>query len=122
MVGFFVRTGQLMKITTSVTEGGVALLEVEGSVNAHTAPLLSKTLTDLLTQGHSRLVIDASHIEYLSSTGLRVLLYVWRDARQLGGDVRLCGANAAVRRIVELAGFEELLYNADTCQEAMQGW
>jgi anti-sigma B factor antagonist len=122
MVGFFVRAGQLMKITTSLTENGVALLEVEGGVNAHTAPLLSRTLTDTLAQGHCRLVIDASHVDHLSSTGLGVLLYVRREARQLGGDVRLCDASAAVRRIVELAGFEELLYDGGTSQEAMQGW
>jgi anti-anti-sigma factor len=53
---------------------------------------------------------------------LRVLLYAHREARQLGGEVRLFGANAQVRRVIELAGFEQLLSIHDTRQEAMEGW
>jgi len=105
-----------------VTENGVALLEVEGEVDAHTARKLDKALKDLLAQGHSRLVLDASQIKYISSAGLRVLLSAQREARQLGGEVRLFGLSAQVRRTFEMAGFGQLLYVSDTRQEAMEGW
>lgn len=111
-----------MKITTSVTEDGIMLLEVEGVVDAHTAPRLKETLSDWLAQGHSRLVLNDSRIEHMSSAGLRVLLYAQREARQRGGDVRLFGANAQVRRVIELAGLERLLSIRDTRQEAMEDW
>jgi len=111
-----------MKITTSVTEDGVVLLEVEGAVDAHTASGLGKTLTDFLAQGHSRLVLDASHMEYLSSTGLRLLIEARRRARQLGGEVRVFGPHAQVRRVIELAGFEDLLYLGDTRLYALEDW
>lgn len=111
-----------MKISTSVTENGAVLLEVEGEVDAHTAYLLGKTLTDLLAQGQGRLVLDASRMEYISSTGLRVLLDAQREARQLGGEVRLLGPSAPVRRVIELAGFEKLLHISDNRQEAMENW
>jgi anti-anti-sigma factor len=58
----------------------------------------------------------------MSSAGLRVLLYAQREALQLGGEVRLFGANAQVRRVFELAGFERLLSIRDTRQEAMEDW
>jgi anti-sigma B factor antagonist len=111
-----------MKITTSVTQDGILLLEVEGEVNAHTAPRLNETLSDWLAQGHSRVVLNASYIEHMSSAGLRVLLCAQRDARQRGGEVRLFGPNAQVRRVIELAGFERLLYIGDTRQQAMEDW
>ena len=41
-----------MKISTSVTETGIALLEVEGEVDAHTARELKEALNDLLAQGY----------------------------------------------------------------------
>lgn len=111
-----------MKITTSVIENGTVLLEVAGEVDAHTAHRLEETLRDLLVEGHSRLVLDASQMEYMSSAGLRVLLDAQRDARQLDGEVRLFGLNARVRRILELAGFDELLHIGDSRQEAMEIW
>jgi anti-sigma B factor antagonist len=122
MVGFFVLAGQLMKITTSVTEDGIVLLEVEGVVDAHTAPRLKETLSDWLAQGHSRVILNASQIEHISSAGLQVLLYAQQEARQRGGEVRLFGINAQVHRVIELAGFEKLLYICHTRQEAMEGW
>lgn len=111
-----------MKISKSVTKSGIVLLEVEGEVDAHTARKLDQALKDLLAQGHSRLVLDASQMGYISSAGLRVVLFAHREARQLGGEVRLFGLNAQVRRVFEIAGFDKLLCISDTRQESMEGW
>jgi anti-anti-sigma factor len=111
-----------MKITTSVTEDGIVLLEAEGVVDAHTAPRLKEALEDWLAEGHPRLVLNASGLEHMSSAGLRVLLYAQREARKLGGEVRLFGANAQVRRVIELAGFDKLLSIRETRTEAMEDW
>jgi anti-anti-sigma factor len=111
-----------VKISKSVTKSGIVLLEVEGEVDAHTARKLDQALKDLLAQGHSRLVLDASQMGYISSAGLRVVLFAHREARQLGGEVRLFGLNAQVRRVFEIAGFDKLLCISDTRQEAMEGW
>ena len=40
-----------MKITTSVTENGIAQLEIEGEVDAHTSRRLDRALKDLLAEG-----------------------------------------------------------------------
>ena len=111
-----------MKISTSVTENLVAQLEIEGEVDAHTARELDRALKDLLAQGRGRLVLDVSRVGYISSAGLRVILLAHRGARQLDGGVRICGLSAQVRRVFEIAGFDELLPISDTCQEAMEGW
>jgi anti-anti-sigma factor len=111
-----------VKISTSVTENGIAQLEVEGEVDAHTSRELDRVLKDLLAQGHFRLALDASQMGYISSAGLRVILLAHREARQLGGEVRVFGPSAQVRRVFEIAGFDELLHISDTRQEAMEGW
>jgi anti-anti-sigma factor len=111
-----------VKISTSAIENGVVLLEVEGEVDAHTAPKLDKTLDDLLAQGHCRLLIDASQMGYISSPGLRSLLSAQLEARRLGGEVRLFGPSAQLRQTFETAGLGELLHISDTHQAAMEGW
>lgn len=111
-----------MKVSTSESENGVIVLQVEGQVDAHTARQLSTTLNDLLDQGHSRLLIDATLMPYISSAGLRAVLAAQRGAVRVGGEVRLFGPNDQVRRILEMTGFDELLRIGDTPQEAMEGW
>ncbi len=111
-----------MKISTSPAENEVVLVEVTGSVDAYTAPTLDKTLNDVLTEGHSRLLLDASQIGFMSSAGLRALTSAQREARQLGGEVRLFGLSAQVRRVFEMSGLDQLFCVADTREQAMEGW
>jgi stage II sporulation protein AA (anti-sigma F factor antagonist) len=111
-----------MKILTSHAENEVVLIEVEGEIDAHTARTLDKTLNDLLAQGHSRLVLDASQMGFISSAGLRAIMFAEREACQRGGQVRVCGLNAQTRRIFETTGLDECLQLSATRQEAMEGW
>jgi stage II sporulation protein AA (anti-sigma F factor antagonist) len=111
-----------MKISTSSAENEVILIEVEGEIDAHTARKLDKTLNDLLAEGHSRLLLDASQMGFISSAGLRAIVFAQREASQRGGQVRVCGLNPQTRRIFEMAGLDECLHLSNTCQEAMKGW
>ena len=111
-----------MKVSTSAASDGVAVLEVEGEVNAYTARSLEKALNDLLAQGQSRLVLDASRVDFVSSAGLRAITFAQREAQQQGGEVRLFGLSDLVRRVFEMAGLDEFLHISDTREEAMVGW
>jgi anti-anti-sigma factor len=111
-----------MRISTSVAESGIVLLEVVGEVDAHTAPKLEKTLRDTMAQGHRRLVLDASQVGFISSSGLKALLVAQRELGQLGGELRLFGLNAQARRVFRMAGFDNCIPVSDTRQEAMEGW
>jgi anti-anti-sigma factor len=111
-----------MKISTSVMENDVVLIEIEGAVDAHTARRLDRTLNEILAQGHSRLVLDASQMDFISSAGLRAILFAHREAREHGGQVRVCGLTAHARRIFEMASLDEFLHLSDSRSEAMAGW
>ncbi len=111
-----------MEILTSDSGIEVVLIKVEGDIDAYTARTLDKTLNDLLAQGHNRLVLDASHMDFISSAGLRVITFAQREAQQQGGEVRVFGLNAQVRRVFEMACLDECLYLSDTRQEALGGW
>jgi anti-anti-sigma factor len=111
-----------MKISTSNAENRVVLIEIEGDVDAYTACTLNRTLNDLLSQGHCRLVVDASQMDFISSAGLRALVFAQREAAERGGQVRICGLTAQARRIFGMAGLDEWLHLSERCQQAMAGW
>ena len=111
-----------MEISTRVHENNVMLLKVGGEVDAHTAQDLNRTLTDLLGQGHHRIVMDVSKMMFISSAGIRAILYAHREAVQSGGQVRLVGPTDQVRRIFEIVGFFELLQITDRLEESISNW
>jgi anti-anti-sigma factor len=59
---------------------------------------------------------------FISSAGLRAIVFAYREACQRGGQVRLCGLDDHTRRIFEMAGLDECLHLSETREEAMADW
>ena len=111
-----------VEISTHVHENDIAVIEVKGEVDAYTAQVLDKTLTDLLGQGQLRIVLDVSEMSLISSAGIRAILYAHKEAVQLGGELRIAGPTGQIRRIFEISGFFELLTITDEIQESINNW
>lgn len=90
--------------TLSVSEG-IATIEIKGELDASTAPRFHDLVDQAAEQGAVRLEIDARHLDFLASAGLRSLVF----ARQkMGDEVRIAviGATEPVSRTIRLAGFD----------------
>ncbi len=107
-----------MRVMEHSLPGGVVCLEAEGRLDAATVPALEQALQGQLTDGQSRLVVDLSAVNYISSSGLRALLTARRQARSHGGDVFLCRLHPRVREIFEMVGFLSVFGVYPTCDEA----
>jgi anti-sigma B factor antagonist len=111
-----------MRVSTSVEHNQVVVIAVEGEVDAHTANELDRALKDALERGHDRLLLDATGLTYISSSGLRAIVVAQLKASDSGGGVRLFGLKRQVQRAFEIAGFDEFLRLAETREEATEGW
>lgn len=103
----------------SYPRDGVAVVSPEGRLDSSAAPALGETLRELQEHGISRLVIDMSHVTYISSRGLKVLVVAWRAARARGGDVLLCGLQPFVYDIIDTVGFTQIFATFPSCDQAL---
>jgi anti-anti-sigma factor len=88
--------------------GSIRVLELSGRLDTETAADVELALQDLFAAGEREYVIDLSGIGYVSSAGLRVLLSLAKQLDGGKGSLRLCGLNAAVTQVFEVAGFSKL--------------
>jgi anti-sigma B factor antagonist len=92
----------------------VDLLEVEGRLDAATAPQLKQQVEALFEQGRYRLVLDLAKLDYISSPGLRVLIEARKRAREWkitdleGGDIRIANLPPRIKEVFDLTGFTSL--------------
>ena len=93
-----------MKLSDDL-RGDVLIVRPEGRIDTNTSEELERRLMSRLDGGLKRLVVDMSAVDYISSAGLRVFLMTVKKLRGTGGQLVLCGLNASVRQIFELAGF-----------------
>jgi anti-sigma B factor antagonist len=85
------------------------VIEIKGRVDSSTAPQLTHTLNKITSDGHFKLVLDMTALEYMSSAGFRALLATQRTCKRFNrGQVILAAVPERIHEALELAGFTEL--------------
>lgn len=107
-----------MDLTEEVV-ADVTVIAIAGRLDVQTADMLSQRLSDLLASGRARLLIEASHLTYVSSAGFRALLIAAKLAADQGGRLAICSLTAPVNRVVEMAGFSDVLETHHSRDEAL---
>ena len=86
-------------------------LEITGRLDTTTAPNLDSVIGEL-SEDTSELVFDMSGVEYISSSGIRVLLAAYKKMNLNQGTMRIEKANDIVREVFGMTGLSELLFRA----------
>ena len=100
-------------------EAGVVVVSPQGRIDSTTSAILERHLQGVAAAGQTRVVVDFTGVDYISSAGLRVLLALAKRGRDQKGRVALFGMNDSVRQVFELAGFVALFTIAPTRAEAL---
>lgn len=75
-------------------------------------------LLAILEKGNN-VVLDMNNCKYISSTGLRVLLYTKKVADSKGLELYLVGMNPEVKDIMDVTGFNSFFAIFSTMEECM---
>jgi len=84
------------------------LIEMDGELDAATAPHVIVTVEPHLTAGAS-VLIDAECVTFVDSAGLRSLLTLRARASDNDATLRIVNASEAARRLIELVGLTDHL-------------
>lgn len=97
-------------LTTEVlAERDCVRVRPAGDLDMSTVPDLRDEVTELRRAGFRLLVLDLSKLDFIDSTGLRLVLSLDAESRQDGFELRLVQGGAAIQRVFELTGTAGLL-------------
>jgi len=82
---------------------GVVLIELEGSLDGKTAPEVQKQVLPS-AEGQSKVILDMTRVNYISSAGLRVLLLLYRQLKAKGGRIALVGMTEEIKDVMSNTG------------------
>ncbi|MCH8556929.1 MAG: STAS domain-containing protein [Balneolia bacterium] len=98
----------------------VEILELNGELDAHTAPVLEQHITKLIESEKYQIVVNFSSLEYISSAGLGVFMAYIEDLRERGGDIKLTNMKENVYNVFDLLGFPTLYDILDEESQAIK--
>ena len=82
---------------------------IEGRVDTVTAPDLEMKVSPVWATPGITLVFDCEKLEYLSSSGLRIILSAHKQVTAKGGKFILRNLTREVRSVIDLTGFSRIL-------------
>ena len=88
-------------------DGTTLTLSLEGRLDTTTSPVLEAELKHSV-EGVTELVIDMAALEYISSSGLRVLLSAQKVMNRQG-KMTVRNVNETIMEIFEVTGFADIL-------------
>lgn len=81
------------------------LVTLEGELDTAAAAEVEKTLQPLYTTDGKDVVIDCEGLEYIASSGLRILISILKGAKAGGSKVVLKNMNEDIKSVFKLTGF-----------------
>lgn len=94
------------------------VISLAGSLDAFTADQVRSTILRLFDEGQ-QVVLDMSGVQFMSSSGVRVLLEMLKRSRETGGDLRLAGTQPGVQNTLEISGMARILKAYASLEEAV---
>lgn len=92
----------ILSVSSTEVSPNVHILHLNGMLSAVTYQGLEKEIQRLIAEGATLLVLDLQALEFLGSTGIRVLLQALKILRAKGGDVRTLQVPKAIQDVFDL--------------------
>ncbi|MCW2606734.1 MAG: anti-sigma factor antagonist, possible RsbV [Frankiales bacterium] len=109
----------MIEFSTDRRPDGSAVVASTGRLDMVAAPQLRALVTETVTSGSPRVVVDLEGTSFIDSSGLGALIAGLKTARQAGGDLRIARAGEQVRMVLELTQMHTVLRPYETVEAAL---
>jgi anti-sigma B factor antagonist len=99
--------------------GSIKILDLQGDLDAHTAPDFEAAIKQCLDDGKHKIVVQGTSLEYISSAGLGVFMAYIEEVRERGGDIKISALKPRVYNVFDLLGFPVLFDIVETEEAAV---
>jgi anti-sigma B factor antagonist len=79
----------------------------------------AKLLKDIIFKNHKNVIADLSHVKYVNSSGIGILIRGLTTMRQAGGDLKLVNLTEKIRGLLSIVRLTQIFDIYDTIDEAL---
>ncbi|MEY2448286.1 MAG: hypothetical protein QOH79_1762 [Acidimicrobiaceae bacterium] len=97
-----------LDVVTAV-DGSTARVTLRGELDLDRAEEVADQLSTLATEGATQVIVEASALSFIDSSGLRALLTAREQIEAAGATLQVANPSPAVERVLEMTGTRALL-------------
>ncbi len=83
------------------------VLPLHGEIDLNVSPQLATAFSEMVQTKPPKVVVDLTHVTYIDSSGLAVLIVGMQQVKEYGGKFALVGVQNDVRSILETARLDQ---------------
>lgn len=91
-----------LKVNSTRRGTGVFIVSPIGSIDAHTHPVLEEKVDDILAQKPDVIIFDMEFADYISSTGIRVLLKTKKALKETDGRMVFMNLQPQIQKVFDI--------------------
>jgi len=95
-------------VTKENTSNGIKLT-VQGRVDSVNAAELGDALEQVVKKRYANIVLNMLRVEYLCSTGIRVILKAYKETKAAGGKFGIEKPSECVKNVLGIVALDEML-------------
>jgi anti-anti-sigma factor len=101
---------------------GVTVIYFFGKMDTGTSPEAEKYINQLIDDGEINILLNFEELDFISSTGLRVILATGKKLTGSNGKLTMCNPNITVNDVLNMSGFNRMFGVFETEDEALQSY
>ena len=109
-----------MNIETKRLPDGIGILVLGGDLNTEQLDIFKAAISELLSEGFEKVIIDCRDLGVISSSGLAALLWARSSASDTGSQIYLTHLSSAVTDVLELTKLTKLLRIESTTKHLLE--
>jgi len=108
-----------MELTLQKTDK-CSIVSIIGRLDTTNYSILEKKLMEMIDNREDRILVECSKMDYVSSSGLRILLMALKKITMAKGKFVLCGLQDNIHEIFEISGFTNIFEIHSDQEEALK--
>jgi len=110
-----------MEIITN-REGEILVLKLKGRLDTNASAEFEQQVESSINSRIKNMILDFSELEYICSSGLRVIIQAAKKLRSLQGELVLCALEDYIQEVFEISGFDAFLKIFASKEEAVNSF
>ena len=91
-----------LKVKSSMKDTGIFIVSPIGSIDAHTHSVLADKVDEILAQQPDVIIFDMEFADYISSSGIRVLLKAKKALKETDGRLVFMNLQPQIQKVFEI--------------------
>ena len=108
-----------MEVTSKSVDKAIVIY-VDGDLTTNSSPDVEAEINAILEEAVTNVVINVEKVNFIASTGLRIILKLGKRLRNEDLQLVVCSMNATTKSVFEMPGFTKMFPIFETEDEALE--